>query len=120
MNTLFTTSNNPDVYLPAMNTNFFNCVLFVLFLLGSLYFLVSLMTANVFKKYMTRLARRKQRLLQNRMTHIAVVFARYDHSESQTLDVMQAKAFLREVLELDYQNELHRKRAHKILQTVAT
>jgi len=54
MTILFTTANFPDVFLPAMNINFWNAFLFMFFMLMGLYFLTNLLTANVFNKYMER------------------------------------------------------------------
>ena len=48
MTILFTTANFPDVFLPAMNINFWNSLLFMFFMLMGLYFLTNLLTANVF------------------------------------------------------------------------
>ena len=59
MTILFTTANFPDIFLPAMNVSFWNCLLFMFFMLGGLYFLTNLLTANVFNKYQNRLESRK-------------------------------------------------------------
>lgn len=55
MTILFTTANFPDVFLPAMNINYFNAFLFMFFMLMGLYFLTNLLLANVFNKYEQRL-----------------------------------------------------------------
>lgn len=55
MTILFTTANFPDIFLPAMNVNYFNSFLFMFFMLAGLYFLTNLLTANVFNKYQNRL-----------------------------------------------------------------
>ena len=51
MTILFTTANFPDIFLPAMNVNYFNSFLFIFFMLLGLYFLTNLLLANVFNKY---------------------------------------------------------------------
>ena len=55
MTILFTTANFPDVFLPAMDINYFNSFLFMFFMLVGLYFLTNLLLANVFNKYEQRL-----------------------------------------------------------------
>lgn len=55
MTILFTTANYPDIFLSAMNDNYFNCFLFMFFMLMGLYFLTNLLLANVFNKYQNRL-----------------------------------------------------------------
>ena len=59
MTILFTTANFPDIFLPAMNINYFNSFMFMFFMLVGLYFLTNLLTANVFNKYMNRLRARR-------------------------------------------------------------
>ena len=61
MTILFTTANFPDIFLPAMNINYFNAFLFMFFMLVGLYFLTNLLTANVFNKYMNRLRARREK-----------------------------------------------------------
>lgn len=55
MTILFTTANYPDIFLMGMNDNYFNCFLFMLFMLLGLYFLTNLLVANVFNKYTARM-----------------------------------------------------------------
>lgn len=55
MTILFTTANFPDVFLPAMDINYFNSFLFMFFMLVGLYFLTNLLLANVFNKFEQRL-----------------------------------------------------------------
>ena len=59
MTILFTTANFPDVFLPAMNINYFNAFLFMFFMLVGLYFLTNLLLANVFNKYEQRLKNKR-------------------------------------------------------------
>ena len=62
MTILFTTANYPDIFLMGMNDSYFNCFLFMLFMLLGLYFLTNLLVANVFNKYTDRMeAKRNQR-----------------------------------------------------------
>ena len=70
MNILFTTANFPDIFLPAMNINYFNAFLFMFFMLIGLYFLTNLLLANVFNKYMDRLEAKRRRGIEKRMEYI--------------------------------------------------
>ena len=78
MTILFTTANFPDVFLPAMNINFFNAFLFMFFMLMGLYFLTNLLTANVFNKYMVRLQKRREKRKNDRVKHVKVIFDKHD------------------------------------------
>ena len=52
---LFTTANFPDVMFPIYNVSYASSVFFISFLLFGLYFIVSLLTANIFTTYKTRI-----------------------------------------------------------------
>ena len=54
------------------------------------------------------------------MSYIEAVFARHDHNNDLVQDVMEAKAFLADVFELNYRNEFHRRTAHKIMKICET
>ena len=120
MTILFTTANFPDVFLPAMNINFFNSMLFMFFMLMGLYFLTNLLTANVFNKYMERLHERRSKRKRDRVKYVKVVFDKHDNNRSGELDNMEAKAFLADVFDYDYHNETHRKVAKQILNILDT
>ena len=70
MTVLFTTANFPDIFLPAMNINYFNAFLFMGFMLIGLYFLTNLLLANVFNKYMARLEAKRGRRIAKRLEYI--------------------------------------------------
>ena len=111
MTILFTTANFPDVFLPAMNINYFNAFLFMFFMLMGLYFLTNLLLANVFNKYEQRLQQKRQKRMDKRMTYIGIIYDRHDEDSSHLLNNMEAKAFLADVFDLDYHNEVHRNTA---------
>ena len=94
MTILFTTANFPDVFLPAMNINFFNSVLFMFFMLMGLYFLTNLLKANMFDKSMIRQRERRLKRKRDRVKYIKVIFDKHDTDCSGVLDHMEAKAFL--------------------------
>ena len=82
MTVLFTTANFPDIFLPAMNINYFNAFLFMFFMLVGLYFLTNLLTANVFNKYMNRLRARREKRQKQRMDYIETIFKKHDKDNS--------------------------------------
>lgn len=112
---LFTTANYPDIFLPTMNINYFNCFLFMVFMLIGLYFMVNLLTANVFTRYQNRLLARKAKRASKRMEYIEKIFHYHDKNNNESLEIMEAKAFLADVFDFDYHNEVHRNTAQKIL-----
>ena len=120
MTILFTTANFPDVFLPAMNINFFNALLFMFFMLMGLYFLTNLLTANVFNKYMERLQERRSRRRRDRVKYIRIIFDKHDVNRNGFLDNMESKAFLADVFDYDYHNEAHRRVANQILNILDT
>ena len=120
MTILFTTANFPDVFLPAMNINFFNAFLFMFFMLMGLYFLTNLLTANVFNKYMQRQAEKRVKRKRDRVKYIKAIFDKHDIDGSGSLNNMEAKAFLADVFDYDYHNDLHRNVATQILTILDT
>mmetsp|Transcript_4748 Transcript_4748/g.6259 ORF Transcript_4748/g.6259 Transcript_4748/m.6259 type:complete len:209 (+) Transcript_4748:548-1174(+) len=105
---LFTTANYPDIMLPEFRHNFYNIFLFALFLIAGPYFLMNLLMANVFNKYTQRLEAARSERQNKRARHIEVIFNKHDHDQSGYLEEMEAKAFLADVLDFDYTNEVHR------------
>lgn len=61
MLTAMTTANYPDVMLPQYYNNFFVVFFFIIYLLFGIFFLLSVLIANVFNKYKTRLEERISR-----------------------------------------------------------
>ena len=123
MNVLFTTANYPDVFLPAMNINYWNAYLFMFFMLMGLYFFVNLLMANIFNKYQLRLQAKRTKRRQKRNHYIHAIFSKHYRKPSPDyvvqpedyLDHMQGKSFLSDVFDFDYNSELHRETARKIL-----
>ncbi|WOL20569.1 two pore calcium channel protein 1 [Canna indica] len=54
---LFTTSNNPDVWVPAYKSSRWSCLFFVLFVLLGVYFLTNLILAVVYDSFKKQLAK---------------------------------------------------------------
>lgn len=115
MTILFTTANFPDIFLPAMNINYWNSFLFMLFMLVGLYFLTNLLTANVFNKYQHRLSQRRSKRQEKRLEYIVTIFNKHDKNQNGYLESMEAKSFLADVFDYDYHNEVHRETAQKVL-----
>ncbi|KAJ0986103.1 hypothetical protein J5N97_004459 [Dioscorea zingiberensis] len=54
---LFTTSNNPDVWIPAYKNSRWSCLFFVLYVLVAVYFLTNLILAVVYDGFKSELAK---------------------------------------------------------------
>ncbi|XP_042433296.1 two pore calcium channel protein 1 [Zingiber officinale] len=54
---LFTTSNNPDVWVPAYKSSRWSCIFFVLYILLGVYFLTNLILAVVYDSFKNQLAK---------------------------------------------------------------
>ena len=115
---LFTTANYPDIFLMGMNINYFNCFLFMLFMLLGLYFLTNLLIANVFNKYTDRMEAKRMERKNKRNNYIAIIFDKHDRNQDGFLGQMEMKAFLSDVFDFDYHNQLHRQTAGKIMQII--
>ena len=115
---LFTTANFPDIFLPSMNTSFWNSFLFMFFMLAGLYFLTNLLTANVFNKYQERLEQVRAKRQLKRLEYIGIIFKKHDINFNGILEHLEAKSFLADVFDYDYHKESHRNIAAKILRIV--
>lgn len=102
MTILFTTANYPDIFLMGMNDSYFNCFLFMLFMLLGLYFLTNLLVANVFNKYTDRMEAKRNQRRSKRNQYIDIIFKRHDRNNNGHLDLMEMKAFLADVFDFDY------------------
>lgn len=56
--------------------------------------------------------------MDKRMDYIGIIYDRHDEDSSHRLNNMEAKAFLADVFDLDYHNEVHRNTAKRILEIV--
>ena len=115
---MYTYSNFPDIFLPSMNSNYFNAWLFMSFLIGGHYFLVNLLTANVFNNYNRRLETRRSSRKIKRLKYIEVIYKRHDLDKSGTLNHLEAKEFLADVFDYNYRWKSHRNMAGEILRIV--
>ena len=77
MMTAMTTANFPDVMLPAYYKNYFIIFFFLIYLLIGLYFLLSVLIANVFNKYKGRLEERINHHNSKRRAQIEKAFAMF-------------------------------------------
>lgn len=116
MTILFTTANYPDIFLLGMNVNYFNCLLFMFFMLMGLYFLANLLVANVFNKYQARLQNKRAKRKVQRIEFIRTIFKKHDTNNSGYIEHQEAKNFLADVFDFDYHNEYHRETAKKIIE----
>lgn len=116
MTILFTTANYPDIFLMGMDVNYFNCLLFMFFMLVGLYFLTNLLVANVFNKYQQRLQNKRHKRKKDRIHYIEIIFNRHDKDRNGYLEHRESKAFLADIFDFDYNNEYHRDTATKIIE----
>ncbi len=86
MTILFTTANYPDIFLPSMMDSFWNCFLFMFFMLMGLYFLTNLLLANVFNKYQNRLNEKRDSQRKNRVKNLKKIYEKYDKDSSGSFD----------------------------------
>ena len=61
---LLTTANFPDIMLPTYNENYWSCLPFIGFLIVGLYFLMSILLANVYMKFKQRVQKQCEEQLQ--------------------------------------------------------
>jgi len=115
MTILFTTANYPDIFLPAMNVNYFHCFFFMFFMLMGLYFLTNLLLANVFNKYQNRLNEKRDSRRNHRQKYLEQIYSKYDKDSNGSFDERECKQFLGDCFDLDYSKEFHRDTARKIM-----
>ena len=74
MTILLTTANFPDIMLPAYNVSFFYSIFFISYLMIGLYFLLSLLLANIFTKFTQRLENKANERTEKRREHLGKFF----------------------------------------------
>ncbi|KHG26811.1 Two pore calcium channel 1 -like protein [Gossypium arboreum] len=71
---LFTTSNNPDVWIPAYKASRWYCLFFVLFVLIGVYFVTNLILAVVYDSFKSELAKQVSEMDRNRRSILCKAF----------------------------------------------
>ncbi|XP_040370436.1 two pore calcium channel protein 1B isoform X2 [Rosa chinensis] len=71
---LFTTSNNPDVWIPAYKASRWYCLFFVLYVLLGVYFVTNLILAVVYDSFKSQLVKQVSEMDQTRKTILKKAF----------------------------------------------
>ena len=93
MLTAMTTANYPDVMLPSYYNNFYVVFFFMIYLLFGIYFLLSVLIANVFNKYKTRLEERVSRDENMRRDQIEQAYKKFESLHVGYLSAEEFKQF---------------------------
>jgi two pore calcium channel protein len=115
---LLTTSNFPDVMLPAYYESSFSVIFFIIYLILGLYFLLNTLLATIFTNYKKRLQARAIKREDNRLIYLEKYFNICDNDNRGYLNLKQAKSFFKIVLNLDYLEEADRNSLKKIMKIV--
>ncbi|MBA0798915.1 hypothetical protein Gohar_009465, partial [Gossypium harknessii] len=86
---LFTTSNNPDVWIPAYKASRWYCLFFVLFVLIGVYFVTNLILAVVYDSFKSELAKQVSEMDRNRRSILCKAFDLIDDYKSLYVKVVQ-------------------------------
>ncbi|XP_078438900.1 two-pore channel 1 [Wolffia australiana] len=79
---LFTTSNNPDLWIPAYKSSRWSCLFFILYVLLGVYFVTNLILAVVYDSFKEQLAKQviEMDAMRNRILHKAFsTMDKYNH-----------------------------------------
>ena len=97
---LMTTANFPDVMLPAYEKNYWVIIFFLSFLIVGLFFIMSLLLANIFNKFRERLEKEGLHYLKKQAQYLNIFFDRYDEGEKGYLNAGETRIFFKELLNL--------------------
>lgn len=86
---LFTTSNNPDVWIPAYKTSRWYCLFFVLYVLLGVYFVTNLVLAVVYDSFKGQLAKQVSEMDQMRRSMLEKAFNLIDKDNRGFIDKEQ-------------------------------
>lgn len=97
---LMTTANFPDVMLPAYEDNYWVVFYFISFLIIGLFFLMSLLLANIFNKFRERLETEGLQYLRKQSLYLNQYIDRFDENEKGYLTADETQKFFKELLNL--------------------
>lgn len=86
---LFTTSNNPDVWIPAYKDSRWYCLFFVLYVLLGVYFVTNLVLAVVYDSFKSELVKQVAEKDRRRLRTLKKAFTLIDDSNNGFLDKKQ-------------------------------
>ncbi|KAL4281329.1 hypothetical protein GQ457_03G006550 [Hibiscus cannabinus] len=94
---LFTTSNNPDVWIPAYKASRWYALFFVLYVLIGVYFVTNLILAVVYDSFKSELAKQVFEMDQNRRNILCKAFGLIDDHNAGFLNKEQCIHLLEEL-----------------------
>ncbi|XP_020581942.1 LOW QUALITY PROTEIN: two pore calcium channel protein 1 [Phalaenopsis equestris] len=94
---LFTTSNNPDVWIPAYKTSRWSCIFFVLYALLGVYFITNLILAVVYDSFKAQLAKQVVEMDNMRISILGKAFALVDNFNQGFLNKEQCICLFEEL-----------------------
>ncbi|KAL2650542.1 hypothetical protein R1flu_018670 [Riccia fluitans] len=97
MTILFTTENNPDLWLPAYKQAPISSVFFILYILIGVYFMTNLVLAVIYDSFKGQLAEHFMQEEQRKDELLKITFNLLDQDERGYLDVKQCSALFREL-----------------------
>lgn len=118
MTILLTTSNFPDIMLPALKKSTMAFFFFWLFLTMGLYLLLNMLLATIFSGYKRRITERALRTTEKRTIYIEKFYNLNDSDNKGYLSHTESKRFFEQVLDLDYtkkEDQLVFKKVMKVL-----
>lgn len=83
---LFTTSNNPDVWIPAYKSSRWSCLFFVVYVLLAVYFLTNLILAVVYDSFKAQLAKQVGEMDAMRVRILGKAFSLIDNYKRDFLN----------------------------------
>jgi two pore calcium channel protein, plant len=102
MTILLTTSNFPDIMLPALHQSTFSAIFFLSYLILGLYFLLNALLATIFSGYKRKMQERVLKQTDKRVIYLEKYFNLNDSGNKGYLSLSEAKKFFTQVLGFDY------------------
>lgn len=103
---LLTTANFPDIMLPSYSKNYWSCLFFIGFLIVGLYFLMSILLANVYMKFKQRIEKQCEDQLIKQQRLLEKYIDRFDKNDDDPLQQQTKKGYLLEKESVQFFNEL--------------
>ncbi|KAL0001937.1 hypothetical protein SO802_015718, partial [Lithocarpus litseifolius] len=111
---LFTTSNNPDVWIPAYKASRWFCLFFVLYILLGVYFITNLILAVVYDSFKDQLAKQVSVMDSTRRQILEKAFNLIDKHNRGFLDEEQCIRLFKELNKYRTLPEISREEFHLI------
>jgi len=113
-----TTSNFPNVMLPAYYDNSLYAIYFIGYLIGGLYFLMNVLLATIFDNYKLRVQEKFEKRTESREVYLSAYFDKFDTDNKGFLNLDETKKFMATLLDLDYKVAKHRATFRNIMKIV--